>query len=70
MLEVVFLFLFLTKVSKLIRRTQELPTVCAVGFDWAVIVCLLLKMNSLQPPFAEELHVSKLSQAGCEERKP
>ena len=51
------------------RGFNELPTVCAVGFDWAVIVCLLLKMNFSRPTFAEELHVSKLSQAGDEERK-
>ena len=42
----------------------------SVGFDWTAIVGLLLKMGSLQSPFAEKLHVSKLSQAGGEERKP
>ena len=62
--------LLLTKVSKLDSRGfKELPTVCATGVNWVVIVCLLLKMDFSQPPFVEDLHVSKLSQAGGEEKK-
>ena len=44
--------LLLTKVSKLDSRGfKELPTVCAAGVDWVVIVCFLLKMSFSQPPF-------------------